>query len=802
VKNNAKRHPLIIALVLVLIASIALSATAANLAGDVNGDGKVTVFDAQLLLEAQAGLRELTAEQQANAGNSTLQDILDFVLGIREPSAYDVQVGQTFKSSELAEAGVNGANGMTFYHTANGTDLTPFAGYDPNNHNGRWYYMTDAEGMVAFVDPFVNPADNYGWIGTSIYASVTIGYKMPEAGTITLTNWLALHTGNNVRILIAQGTPSNVVGGFDLTGEADAAFYRENVLKVEKNEMVYVTYQPLETTLTADTCYYGYQSTFTYTAVGPETEEEITVNRGDVFKFTELAGKANGDNGLTWYYTADGQSLTPYSLFDASEGRWYEVTNNAVTFFDPQEVMADNYGLAQTSASNYVVAGYEVPATGTINLFTWTVTQAGTGHEVIVSLGSLNNVVDSYVTTQGTVAHSNYSLNVTKGQTIYLTYKPIEPADGEWLGYQTSVTYTKVPVEVQEGSGFEGATLAPIEMNGDNGVTLYYSDGTYLTPYATRDPNTNGGRWYHNPYEDVIASFVDPAAIVADNYGLVGSSAEEYVVIGYEMPAAGQIQLDTWIALHTASPYRILISKGELSAVVAGRDVAGVVDTISYEHDLINVDAGEMVYVSYIPLAEGATSGACYAGFKTGYTYKSVGIIDEETPVAVGTSFKSTELAGENNGDNGFTMYYTADGVALTAYELYDAAQGRWYEVTNDTVSFFDPQENPTDNYGMLGNNATNYCVAAYQMPATGTIDLFTWTANQNGAGYQVSVAVGSLNNVVFTYDATELGVPMYCSEMVDVIAGQTVYIIYKPMAASAGDWCGYINQYTYSSVG
>lgn len=48
---------------------------------DLNVDGKVTAFDAQLLAEADAGLRELTEEQRIALGSLQVSDIVDYILG-------------------------------------------------------------------------------------------------------------------------------------------------------------------------------------------------------------------------------------------------------------------------------------------------------------------------------------------------------------------------------------------------------------------------------------------------------------------------------------------------------------------------------------------------------------------------------------------------------------------------------------------------------------------------------------------------------------------------------------------------
>ena len=55
-------------------------------AADLNGDGKVTIFDAQILAEASAGRRQLTQDQWAAIGELTAADILSYVLG-RYPAA-------------------------------------------------------------------------------------------------------------------------------------------------------------------------------------------------------------------------------------------------------------------------------------------------------------------------------------------------------------------------------------------------------------------------------------------------------------------------------------------------------------------------------------------------------------------------------------------------------------------------------------------------------------------------------------------------------------------------------------------
>jgi len=80
---KSANHSRILALLLAVIAlvSLLLPAAASNVPGDINGDQKVTVFDAQLLIEVQKGLRTLTAAQKEAASKTSLTDILKIVLG-------------------------------------------------------------------------------------------------------------------------------------------------------------------------------------------------------------------------------------------------------------------------------------------------------------------------------------------------------------------------------------------------------------------------------------------------------------------------------------------------------------------------------------------------------------------------------------------------------------------------------------------------------------------------------------------------------------------------------------------------
>lgn len=80
-RNRTWIRLLCLVLSLCLVASIAIGANAQLFAGDINGDGKITAFDAQLIAESRAGLRTLSALQQKIADNTTIRLMIDYILG-------------------------------------------------------------------------------------------------------------------------------------------------------------------------------------------------------------------------------------------------------------------------------------------------------------------------------------------------------------------------------------------------------------------------------------------------------------------------------------------------------------------------------------------------------------------------------------------------------------------------------------------------------------------------------------------------------------------------------------------------
>ena len=70
----------IVLLSVLLVVALSVTAIAVILPGDVDGDGRITAFDAQMIAEYAVGKRTLTDEQKEAAGDASVDDIIDVVL--------------------------------------------------------------------------------------------------------------------------------------------------------------------------------------------------------------------------------------------------------------------------------------------------------------------------------------------------------------------------------------------------------------------------------------------------------------------------------------------------------------------------------------------------------------------------------------------------------------------------------------------------------------------------------------------------------------------------------------------------
>ena len=126
----------LLALVMAVVLTVGamLSASAANLVSDVDGDGKITAFDAQLIAESNAGRRQLSEQQLASIKGVSVHSILSFLRG-----EFDIDVGDTDSDGVLEIYTVKGLQQLHEQPDASyilmknldlgGEDWTPVTGF-------------------------------------------------------------------------------------------------------------------------------------------------------------------------------------------------------------------------------------------------------------------------------------------------------------------------------------------------------------------------------------------------------------------------------------------------------------------------------------------------------------------------------------------------------------------------------------------------------------------------------------------------------------------------------------------------
>ncbi len=347
------------------------------------------------------------------------------------------------------------------------------------------------------------------------------------------------------------------------------------------------------------------------------------VEAGTVIRLTKLATRRNGENGLTFYYTSDGKNLKEFTRYeDYKEGRWVEGDRGLQVY--PSVVPADNYGAAGTTSDEYVVIGYRIPAGGTIDLFTWTALQGPEGehgYHVKIALGTPERIVGNYDNIGDTqhIVYNTYRLKVREGEMLYLLYEPIVKLDQEWLGFINQLTYTAVERSIRKGDVIRLTDLAT-PRNGENGLYFYHtSDGRELKEF-TRFENYKEGRWIEGD-RGLVAY---PSVVPEDNYGAAGTTSDEYVAIGYRIPAGGTVDLFTWTALQGPEGehgYHVRIALGTPEKIVGNYDNIGDTQHIVFNTYRLNVREGEMLYLLYEPLIPRDDE---WLGFINQLTYVSV----------------------------------------------------------------------------------------------------------------------------------------------------------------------------------
>ena len=777
-----------------------------------------------------AGVSELYYQVAAEAANNAAEkpfEITASTLTADKVDASNEIHRETVKFADICNA-VNGSKGLTFYYTTDGKNLTAYTAYDASQ--GRWY--DNSNNQLNFFDPQEVRADNYGLGQCSDSKYVVMGYTAPETGSLDLFALTVIQgpEGNySYNVRVAVGTPDNTVYQYTVTGQPGCSQEERWILDVAKGQEVFVIYENL-----TNGGWFGYKNSVTYRTESTGEEPENSVMVGDLFKAADMApttSEANASGNMTIYYTSDLTNLTAFTTYDPNNhnGRWYHHTGTSMpSWVDPFADVAANYGWIGMSTSENVAIGYKMPATGTIELYNWLALHNGKDIKIHIAKGTPTDVVDTLTVSGGIdqIGEKVTTLSVEKDQMVYVIYELLEGTanpDNNFAGYKTQYTYTALDnappapeYTVTVGDTFSAAEFIPAssEANAAGPATIYYTnDLQNLTAFTTYDPNNHFGRWYHHDGAK-FCSWADPFVDVAANYGWLGMTPTESIAMGYKMPESGTIEVYNWIALHNAQDVKVYIAKGTPDNVIDTMEVVGGADFIGEKTTTVDVAKGQMIYVIFQMLEGAANPDANFVGYKTQFTYTAVGATTEPEPepeptpepepevpsVTVGETIKFVTLAGEENGANGLTYGYTADGMNVTPYSLYDASQGRWYEVTGGAVTFFDPCEVVADNYGLGQTSASNYVVMTYEVPATGTIDLFTWLVTQAGTGHSLTVAQGSLDNVVGTYSTTQ-GVVNYQTFNLNVTKGEKLYLIFKPTVAANNEWFGYQLSVTYTAV-
>ncbi|MBQ6840231.1 MAG: hypothetical protein IJO45_06025 [Oscillospiraceae bacterium] len=121
-KNKKALRLLLLVMSIAVVAAAVLAVSAAGSVGDVNGDGKVTIFDAQMLAEQNSRLRYLTASQKAAADLSTVSSIWEYIVG--NPAAVQDENGDgIYEISTASGLYFMAQNPSLSYELTNDVDL-------------------------------------------------------------------------------------------------------------------------------------------------------------------------------------------------------------------------------------------------------------------------------------------------------------------------------------------------------------------------------------------------------------------------------------------------------------------------------------------------------------------------------------------------------------------------------------------------------------------------------------------------------------------------------------------------------
>lgn len=210
----------VLAIMLVIGMGVAALATAS---GDINNDGQITVLDAQLIAEANAGLRQLTDDQKLAAAALTVRELIQQILVWRNANVYLAENGsddnagtQNAPYATLDKALEQVADGGTIHVI--GTVVVDEAFRFPDLDKS----VTISGGSLDFsaysTGKDMNLRDPMRFEGIALLFRenqivMANGNKLYMDGNVTMANPIKLYGGTGSYGAVVDGTDMTLLGG-------------------------------------------------------------------------------------------------------------------------------------------------------------------------------------------------------------------------------------------------------------------------------------------------------------------------------------------------------------------------------------------------------------------------------------------------------------------------------------------------------------------------------------------------------------------------------------------------------------
>lgn len=160
-----------------------------------------------------------------------------------------------------------------------------------------------------------------------------------------------------------------------------------------------------------------------------------------------------------------------------------------------------------------------------------------------------------------------------------------------------------------------GVTQGPIRLNdlatgvnGENGLTFYYTldDGATITAFDNY--NATGGRMQNGQWIlEGKSVAIAPKHVPADAFAVGDTGLDGYIVVGYKAPATGRIKLDYWTVSYAGGGNEVCVALGDHTNILPGS-----VGTMPNPTDqatcslVLDVEEGQEIFLIYKPLAPAA----------------------------------------------------------------------------------------------------------------------------------------------------------------------------------------------------